>query len=109
LHQATERLYICFLLVQTLYFPRSHNIKFLRSLAEDEEPRLINAWPRATRLDRSRFEQLKRAYVEARYSATYSITADDLDAIAVAIERLSECVRLVCEERLTTLRRAAEI
>ncbi len=32
LHQATERLYICFLLVRTLYFPRSHNIKFLRSL-----------------------------------------------------------------------------
>src|SRR5690606_9888346 len=29
-HQATERLYICFLLVRTLYFPRSHNIKFLR-------------------------------------------------------------------------------
>ncbi len=109
LHQTAERLYICFLLVQTLYFPRSHNIKFLRSLAEDKEPRLINAWPRAARLDRSRFERLKRAYVEARYSASYSITADDLDAIAVAIERLGECVRLVCEERLTTLRRAAEI
>jgi predicted nucleotidyltransferase/HEPN domain-containing protein len=109
LHQATERLYICFLLVQTLYFPRSHNIKFLRSLAEDKEPRLIEAWQRATRLDRSRFERLKRAYVEARYSASYSITADDLDAIAVAIKRLGECVRIVCEERLTTLRRAAEI
>src|SRR5690606_14044932 len=34
LHQAVERAYICFLLVRTLYFPRSHNIKFLRSLAE---------------------------------------------------------------------------
>ena len=109
LHQATERFYICFLLVQTLYFPRSHNIKFLRSLAEDKEPRLIAAWPRAMRLDRSRFERLKRAYVEARYSESYSITADDLDAIGVAIERLHECVRLVCEERLTTLRDDSEI
>lgn len=43
LHQATERAYICFLLVRTLYFPRSHNIKFLRSLSEDKEPRLISA------------------------------------------------------------------
>ena len=43
LHQATERAYICYLLVRTLYFPRSHNIKFLRSLAEDSEPRLIDA------------------------------------------------------------------
>ena len=41
LHQAAERAYICFLLVRTLYFPRSHNIKFLRSLAEDSEPRLL--------------------------------------------------------------------
>ncbi|MEN7537276.1 hypothetical protein [Aurantiacibacter flavus] len=29
-HQATETAYACFLLVRTLYFPRSHNIKFLR-------------------------------------------------------------------------------
>lgn len=49
LHQAAETAYACFLLVRTLYFPRSHNIKFLRSLAEDSEPRLIEAWPRATR------------------------------------------------------------
>ena len=68
LHQATERAYICFLLVRTLYFPRSHNIKFLRSLSEDSEPKLIAAWPRDARIDRSRFELLKSAYVEARYS-----------------------------------------
>src|SRR3546814_18356758 len=68
LHQATERAYICFLLVRKLYFPKSHNIKFLCSLAEDSEPRLIAAWPRDRRLDRRRFQLLKRAYVEARYS-----------------------------------------
>src|SRR3546814_20113938 len=68
-HQAVERAYICFLLVRTLYFPRSHNIKFLRSLAEDNEPRLIEAWPRDRRLDRRRFQLLKRASVAARYSS----------------------------------------
>ena len=68
LHQATERAYICFLPVRTLYFPRSHNIKFLRSLSEDKELRLISAWPREARVDRRRFELVKRAYVEARYS-----------------------------------------
>ena len=58
LHQAAERAYDCFLLVRTFYFPRSHNIKFLRSLAEDNEPRLIEAWPRSTKQDRRRFELL---------------------------------------------------
>jgi predicted nucleotidyltransferase/HEPN domain-containing protein len=107
LHQATERLYICFLLVRTLYFPRSHNIKFLRSLAEDKEPRLVEAWPRATKLDRRRFEKLKRAYVEARYSASYAITGEELDALAASIERLRDIVAALCNERLAELKAQA--
>jgi len=104
LHQATERAYICFLLVRTLYFPRSHNIKFLRSLAEDSEPQLIEAWPRATRIDRRRFELLKRAYVEARYSASYEIGNDDLDALSQSVRALRDIVEIVSRERLDTLK-----
>jgi predicted nucleotidyltransferase/HEPN domain-containing protein len=104
LHQAVERAYICFLLVQTLYFPRSHNVKFLRSLSEDKEPRLIAAWPRETRIDRRRFELLKRAYVEARYSASYEVSTEDLDWLADGVRRLRDIVARVGEERLATLR-----
>jgi predicted nucleotidyltransferase/HEPN domain-containing protein len=104
LHQATERAYICFLLVRTLYFPRSHNIKFLRSLAEDSEPRLIEAWPRATRIERRRFELLKRAYVEARYSASYEIGNDDLDVLSQSVRSLRDIVEMVSRERIETLR-----
>lgn len=107
LHQATERAYICYLLVRTLYFPRSHNIKFLRSLAEDSEARLIEAWPRATRIDRRRFELLKRAYVEARYSASYEIGNDDLDALAQSIRALRDMIEAVSLERIETLRTGA--
>jgi predicted nucleotidyltransferase/HEPN domain-containing protein len=108
LHQATERAYVCFLLVRTLYFPRSHNIKFLRSLAEDNEPRLIDAWPRETKLDRRRFELLKRAYVEARYSASFEVSRDDLDALTHCVRRLRDLVDEVSRERLDQLRGAAE-
>lgn len=103
LHQATERFYICYLLVRTLYFPRSHNIKFLRSLAEDKEPRLVEAWPRVAKKDRARFERLKRAYVEARYSASYAITTEDLDVLAASVSRLRDMVEEVCRERLADL------
>ena len=109
LHQATETAYACFLLVRTLYFPRSHNIKFLRSLAEDSEPRLIEAWPRATRIDRRRFELLKRAYVEARYSATYEISKDDLDALSRSVRSLRDIVEEVSRERIETLRSDASL
>src|SRR5258705_1253652 len=107
LHQAAERAYICFLLVRTLYFPRSHNIKFLRSLAEDNEPRLIEAWPRVPKLDRRRFELLKRAYVEARYSANYEVSTDDLEALARSVRLLRDIMETVSRERLEELRRAA--
>lgn len=107
LHQATERLYICFLLVTTLYFPRSHNIKFLRSLAEDKEPRLIDAWARDSKVDRRRFELLKRAYVEARYSDSYTIGSDDLDALVASVERLRDIVSELSLARLDTLQQAA--
>jgi uncharacterized protein len=104
LHQATETAYACFLLVHTLYFPRSHNIKFLRSLSEDKEPRLIEVWPRTTRLDRRRFELLKRAYVEARYAPSYDIGTDDLSALATTVRILRASVDDLCAKRLSELR-----
>lgn len=107
MHQATERAYICFLLVRTLYSPRSHNIKFLRSLAEDSEPRLIDAWPRDHRIDRRRFQLLKRAYVEARYSSAYEITVEELNAILDSVRSLRDIVERVSRERLEELRVAA--
>lgn len=103
LHQATERAYICSLLVHTFYFPRSHNIKFLRSLAEDLDKSLVAAWPREQRADRRRFELLKRAYVEARYSDQYDVTAEDLAALDAAARRLRDLVKASCEARIEAL------
>ncbi|KHK89059.1 HEPN domain-containing protein [Novosphingobium malaysiense] len=106
LHQAAEKIYACYLLTCTFYFPRSHNIKFLRSLAEDKEARLIEAWPRSGKADRRRFELLKRAYVEARYSANYDISIEDLDALYTSVKRLRDVVAQVCEQRIRDLRQA---
>jgi predicted nucleotidyltransferase/HEPN domain-containing protein len=102
LHQAVERAYICFLLVHTLYFPRSHNIKFLRSLAEDVDTALVTAWPRELKADRRRFELLKRAYVEARYSDQYEITDEDLAALTRSATTLLARVEVLCRTRLSS-------
>lgn len=108
-HQAAERAYTCFLLVRSQYVPRSHNLKFLRSLAEDRETRLVEAWPRATKTDRRRFELAKRAYVEARYSAAYAIDGDDLQAIRAAVTTLRDTVETVSREWLDGLRQKADL
>lgn len=103
LHQAVERAYIGFLLVHTFYFPRSHNIKFLRSLAEDVDQRLTAAWPREGRPERRRFEMLKRAYVDARYGDQYDISIEDLESLSASAKNLSDLVASICEERLAAL------
>ena len=107
LHQAVEAAYIAVLLVHTLYFPRSHNIKFLRALAEDIDKSLIDAWPRDAKRDRRRFETLKRAYVEARYSDQYDVSEDDLSLLEQAASNLSELVKVSAERRIISLRWAA--
>jgi len=107
LHQATERLYHGVALVLTLYSPKSHKLNFLRSQAERLVPGLIEAWPRETRFQQRSWEMLRRAYVEARYSKHYKITAEELAWLSERIAVLATLVRQACDQRLETLRSAA--
>ncbi|MBL4838059.1 MAG: nucleotidyltransferase and HEPN domain-containing protein [Kordiimonadaceae bacterium] len=100
LHQAVERAYNCLLLTHTLYSPPSHNIKFLRSLAEDLDETLIGAWPRATKTDRAAFATLKRAYIDARYSPKYEITKEQLNWLLDRVTLLEDLVKKSCEAKL---------
>ena len=108
LHQATERLYHCVLLVRTFYTPHVHNLGFLRSQAELLDARLIHAWPRDTRRDARYFELLKEAYVKARYSKHYRITEEELLWLSSHIEELGQAVQAVCTDRIVELERAVE-
>ena len=103
-HQATERLYHCFLLVQTLYSPKSHKLNFLRSQAEQLDGRLTAAWPRGTKFEQRCFELLRRAYVDARYSEHYKISAEELAWLDDRVWALAALVRQVALERLAALR-----
>ena len=107
LHQTAEQLYHCVLLVCTFYTPHVHNLGFLRTQAERIDQRLIHVWPSATRRDRALFEKLKAAYVKARYSKHYRISADELTWLGGRVEDLGRVVHEVCSDRLTMLRSAA--
>ena len=98
LHQATERAYHTYLLTHTLYSPATHNIKYLRSRAEDMEPKLRPVWPRNDRQTRHRFELLKKAYIEARYSKHYKITEEELAWLAGCVKELIGVVDEVCAD-----------
>ncbi|WP_431324945.1 HEPN domain-containing protein [Rhizobium sp. YTU87027] len=101
LHQATEKAYHCALLVLTLYSPKSHRIKVLRSQAEGMDNRLVEAWPRDSRFSRRCFELLSRAYVEARYSSKYTISNEELVWLVERVRILQKVVKAVCMERIS--------
>nr|WP_314527075.1 HEPN domain-containing protein [uncultured Brevundimonas sp.] len=103
LHQATERLYNGVLLVMTLYTPKSHNLIRLRNLAEQIDPGLAEAWPTETRPQKRGFELLRQAYVKARYSRRYKVTAEELAWMIQRIELLQARVIALCEARLAVL------
>ena len=107
LHQTTERLYHCVLLVLTCYAHKSHRLNFLRSQCEQHDARLAAAWPRETKFQQRCFELLRRAYVDARYSPHYKISAEELAWLAERITVLQGLVRTVCEEHLAALRATA--
>ncbi|KQR55986.1 nucleotidyltransferase domain-containing protein [Brevundimonas sp. Leaf168] len=108
LHQASEHLYHCILLVVTLYSGKAHNLAFLRKKGEAIDARLAGAWPRETKFERRSFELLREAYVKARYSKHYKISTDELTWLTERVEALRGLVKTVCEERLAQLRLEAE-
>jgi HEPN domain-containing protein len=103
LHQAAERFYHCALLTQTLYSTKSHNLNFLRSQAERVAPELIPAWPRSNRFEKRCWELLRRAYVEARFSSHYAITAEELTWLAERIADLQTRVERSCQAYLASI------
>jgi HEPN domain-containing protein len=103
MHQASEFLYHCVLLVVTFYTPHVHNIGFLRTQAERLDRRLVDAWPRENRFEQRTWEKLKDAYVKARYSKHYRISEAELEWLKRHIEELGRVVHEICSERIAEL------
>ena len=109
LHQTVETLYHGALLVCRFYTPHIHNLGFLRTQAEQIDLRLIDAWPRETKADRSRFEKLKDAYIKARYSKHYRISEDELIWLGSRVEALAALVETICTDRIAELEETARV
>lgn len=105
LHQAIEQAYSCVLLTLTNYGPASHNIKFLRSLAEEQDLRLVDAFPRDHHRQRAWFNTINEAYVKARYSKHFEISEEALVWLGECTAHLLELVKVVCDEHIQELER----
>lgn len=102
LHQCVEQLYHAALLANTLYTAHVHNIRHLRNEAAKIDRRFLYVWPEDSQWQRAAFNQLKEAYVKARYS-TYRIDADRLLWLGEQAKELARVVEVVCGEHFASL------
>lgn len=99
LHQATEYLLKSIPLVFILYRYKEHELKFLLDMCKKHTLELVNIFPYKTKQERHVFDQLCKAYVEARYNDNFVVTKEEIDALLSKIEHLRNVVEKVCKER----------
>ncbi len=100
LHQATERFYSALLLVLTDYKPKTHDIKKLGKLVAAQEPKLLEVFPKGTEEERNRFELLRKAYVDARYEESYSISKEELEWLESRVLILKDLTESICKKKI---------
>ena len=104
LHQSVERYYHATTLVFTGYKRKCHNISTLAKEGAELHEALIAAMPREEEPDKSRFDLLRRAYIDARYSKSYRISEEELTALRGHVHDLAERVLHACGEKLASFR-----
>ena len=102
LHQATERYYHAAILVFTGYKQRTHDIELLGVQAGEQHALLGDVLPKTDPDDKHLFDLLKKAYIDARYSMSYRITAEELAELQKRVLVLAERVRAACLEKIAT-------
>ena len=100
LHQSAERYYGAIQLVFTAYKPKTHDLEELGDLAKACDMAFSKAFPQATDEEQTRFDLLRRAYVESRYSDDYAITKQDLEYLAGRVQILRTLTEQICKEKI---------
>jgi HEPN domain-containing protein/predicted nucleotidyltransferase len=102
LHQVVERIYGGILLVFTRYKPNTHDLAILRKLTNSLDNRFIRIFPLEDPENLRLFKLLRKAYVDARYKPSYTVTRDELMQLSKQVEELKKIGKLVCEEKINS-------
>lgn len=103
LHQAVERYYAAVLLVFTDYKPRTHDIDDMGQQAAKQHSDFLQVFPQSTDEEKRLFELLKKSYIEARYSKSFTVEKPELDYLNERVQILKELTERICKEKIEAL------
>ena len=105
LHQSAERYITCLLLVETGYRPKEHDMERLLKQAAGFDKEFNSVFPRHNKAERHLFDLLRRAYVDARYNKSYTITEQELNTLSERVQELKAVSDRVCKARIKELQK----
>ena len=91
-------------MVLTNYKPNTHNLKRFNLLAISLHSDFAEVFPQDTKIKRRRFQLLKRAYVDARYSEHYEISEEELVWLAERVQFLRDLTEKFCLEKIESFK-----
>lgn len=100
LHQACENLYHAIILTYTIYTIKEHNLEKLIQKAKAFSLEITKVFPCNTEEEKRLFEQLLKAYIEARYNKNYVATKEEIQALIPRVELLTEITKEACENKI---------
>lgn len=103
LHQAAEAAYKTILLVFTNYAQDQHLLRILEQRALEHHAPLADVFPRRTKEENARFEQLDLAYIGARYQPSWRITKEELEQLGPCVRQLLDITETICRARIQKL------
>jgi len=100
MHQATERYMTAYLLIKTGYKPKTHDLQILYEKIIEVEEDFGEIFDLTDKKESHHFELLRKAYIEARYSKEYSVTARELIFLEKKIRALSKKIEELCLQEI---------
>ncbi len=86
-------------MVFTLYKPSTDDIAILRKLTNSLDNKFYAAFPLVKPEDKQHFKFLRKAYVDAGYKKTYTITQEELIQLEKRVKQLQALVEELCKEK----------
>lgn len=100
LHQSIERYVTTLLLVKTWYRPKTHDMKDFINFMWDIDDRFKKWFNLENKEEKRKFDLLRKAYVDARYSYNYRITKQELNFLEEKTLILKELVEVLCRQEI---------
>ncbi|MEM9416989.1 MAG: HEPN domain-containing protein [Bacteroidota bacterium] len=108
LHQAVESYYTALSLVITDYKPKTHDLAELNQIAIQLNEACRAVFLLQTQEQEDCFTLLRRAYIDARYDLTYTITLEQLQYLMERAVVLRELTEQLCEAEMARLEKQLE-